>query len=89
MKPLPEKYVCIVRLLNGLQAPQINSQVVWDPERVSGDYVRFEGPGSDLLGWFKLDDVVLVQVVGVPLEDGKGWRKVHNLTLEEAYRCAQ
>jgi hypothetical protein len=78
--------VCIVRLLNGLQAPQINSQVVFDPARVSGDYVRIEGPGNDLHGWFRLEDLTLVRVVGIPSADGKGWTALHEVTAEEAYR---
>lgn len=65
--------VCIVRLINGIQQPQIRYQAILDPKKVSGNYIRLEGPGNDLVGWFSLDDLILERTIGTPSPDGKGW----------------
>ena len=78
---VPEKpTVCIVRLINGIQSPQINFQAILDPDKVSGNYIRLEGPGNDLMGWFNLDDLILEHTVGIQTPDGKGWVAVESCT---------
>lgn len=60
-----------MRIINGIQQPQIHFQALLDPAKVSGHYIRLEGAGNDLHGWFNLDDLVLVRVVAHPHPGGE------------------
>lgn len=61
-----KKCLAIVRIINGIQQPQIHFQAICDPAKVSGNFIRLEGAGNDLHGWFNLDDLILVRIVGYP-----------------------
>ena len=44
------------------------------PENVAPPYIRLGGtPGDELVGWWRLEDILLERVLGTPTADGKGW----------------
>ena len=59
--------VAIVRLMNGMQHPAVRFQVALIGENRSprGEMVRLgQTPGDELNGWFRIDDLLLVEVLG-------------------------
>lgn len=74
MKSPDKSMVCIVRLINGVQHPAVRNQVTLLPENVKDEFIRIGNTaGDELVGWFLLEDLVLVKVLGTPTADGKGF----------------
>lgn len=64
----------LVRVLNGTQHPALRFQVTAKPEHVKDEYIRFGNtPGDELVGWWRLDDIMIDKVLGTPTPDGKGY----------------
>ena len=70
---LPEKAIlAIVRPLDGVQNPGLLFQVIIDPKKVNGEFIRLGDYGGDeLTGWKRWENIDIVHILGTLGEDGK------------------
>lgn len=59
--------------MNGVQHPAVRFQVTVDPDLAKDGFIRFGSQGDELAGWFKLEDIYLEKLLGLPSEDGKSF----------------
>jgi hypothetical protein len=72
---ITRRTVCIVRFDQPLSVndirPGVFYQVTIDPEQISGDFIRFGGPGDEITGWQLLAFMRICHVIAVADDDGQ------------------
>jgi hypothetical protein len=57
-----------------MQPPGVLQQVTIRPDKVKGNILRLgETPADEYMGWVRLEDVEIVQVLGKAVEVGGKW----------------
>ena len=60
-----------------MQPPGVLQQVTIRPDQVKGEIIRFGGtPEDEYMGWVRLQDVEIVQILGRAVEENGKWKCV-------------